>query len=198
MAGLAIEFWWERPKDRELRDVRLHATVATLSAQPNVVAASHAVQRILELMYRDGVNMTGISIPGLTFSMAKFEKVNWSHALMNGVDFACPELDAFGRGYSDDPKRKPQPCAELAGARFFGTAMSSVRFHRTDISRAIFYGAKLSGIEAKEVDFRAARFVSEDDPNYILDPFRDLSPFSLLIFLVGSEHFVQLRPSFGI
>ncbi|MCY3701506.1 MAG: pentapeptide repeat-containing protein [Rhodospirillales bacterium] len=187
MAGLAYEFWWERPKDRELRDVRLHAAVATLSAQPNVVAASHAVQRILELMHRDGVNMTGISIPNLTFIMAKFEEVDWSNALMNSVDFACPELDTFGRTYSNNLEWKPQPCAELAGARFLGTALSSVRFHRADISHAILYGARLSGVEAKEVDFSDARFVSENDPNYILGifgslpwPFRFRAPPSFL------------------
>ena len=179
MAGLAYEFWHERPKDRELRDVRLHATVATLSAQPNPVV-SHAVQRILELMHRDGVDMTGISIPGIAFRMAAFEGVDWSNALMDGVDFTCPKLDSRGQPYGGESKGSSTPCATLRDARFLGTALSSARFQRTDISRTIFFGARLSGVKAKEVDFSAARFVAKNESNLrqALTSIRFPPPFS--------------------
>ena len=185
MAAVIFEFWFERPRDRELRDVQLHATVAELATRGNVNETSHAVQRILELMHRDGVDMSGISIPKVTIRMAEFENADWSNAYMNAVNFACTQsiLDALAATDRQNTPKDPILCAHLSRARFNGANLRAARFqranlsnagftgadlteaefHRADLSHTRLFRARLTAIKARDVNFSHSRFRSDDD-----------------------------------
>ena len=185
MAGVSWEFWYERPAERELQNTRLHVTVASLSAQPRTAATSHAVRKILTLMHRRGIDMTGISFSGVTFRMAEidlgdrlaeFDRVNWSDAHMHGVAFVCSEqisdpyvsdgmfrlLWMFSeKSQAVGPQRRP--CVHLRYAHFDRAFLQNVEFQRTDLSYASFTNARLTGFKAEDVNFSNARFVKQSD-----------------------------------
>ena len=194
MAAVIFEFWFERPRDRELRDVQLHATVAELAAHGNVNATSQAVQRILELMHREGVDMTGISVPKVTIRMAEFENVDWSNAHMYATKFGCTQsiLDALAAPDQQNVPKKTALCADLRGAYFNGANLRTALFQRAGLSHARFISADLTeaelqwadmsharlfradvtAIKAHYVDFSHARFKSDDEPRVAFRWFR--------------------------
>lgn len=174
MGAVFHEFVFETPRDRALRDVRLHATVADLSSRANTNAASHAAQKILGLMHRDRVDMTGISVSGITFRMAEFEHADWSDAQMDDAEFICADrgsavahLDLPWQGQGLIAKPQP-PCTRLRHARFHGASLRNVRFQQADLTYANFVNARLSGLSAEVVDFSDAEFLDRERGwNYI-------------------------------
>ena len=169
IGAVVFEFWVKLPQDQDLRDIQLHATVATLSAEENKDTISPAVQRLLVLMHREGVDMRGISIPDITLRMADFDHVDWSESYMNGTKFACSELvgddvpiQQVLSAFTDSPSTllgKGRRCAHLRYAHFDGATLRNVRLKRADLSHATFSGTQLAGFEAVDVDFSYARFV---------------------------------------
>ena len=144
MLAVLYEIRFQLPKDRDLRDAQLHATVATLAAGENVDVTGFAVQKVMALMHKDGVDMTGISFPNVTFYMAAFDRVNWSDAYMRNVEFKCTDrayelIDGSG----DDGTATFDPCAKLRNAKFLGSLMRRVRFHYADLASANFSDAVL-------------------------------------------------------
>ena len=190
MGAVFWEFGIERQRDRELRDVRLHATVAELAGHENIAATSPAVQKILGLMHRDGVDMTGISVPNVIFRTAVFEDVDWSDSQMEAVAFTCTQLVLqILRSPEVRNKAHRLTCARLTNARFHGANLQAARFHRADLSRAEFFHAQLSGMTAEETDFSHARFVDESSRKYPLP--------SIVRFLVPAVLFNCYKPAPG-
>ena len=180
MLAVLNEFWIQRPKDRDLRNAQLHATVATLTASDNIEVTEVAVQKILTLMHKDGVDMTGISIPNVTFYMAAFEDIDWSDAYMNDVEFACTDrMYSLINNYDDEnTARRLVPCAILKGATFSGTLMRRTRFNYADLSssdlteavldkarindsvlsNSNFSRSDMSGVQIERSDFSGSNF----------------------------------------
>lgn len=185
MAGVAWEFWTQRPAERDLRNIELHATVASLSAQPRTEATSYAVRKILGLMHQRGADMTGIAFPEVSFRMAEvnlgdrrgeFDNVNWTDAHMNGVEFSCSERIQELLSGIDHPVfrafstiTRPSgptrlPCIHLRHGQFDGASLQDIRFSQTDLSYASFTNARLTGLKAENVNFFSSRFVGEFKP----------------------------------
>ena len=146
MLAVLYEFRIQSPKDRHLRDVQLHATVATLATNEDVDVTGYAVQKIMALMHKDGADdiMTGISVPNVTFYMADFEDVDWSDVYMNRVEFACTErMYDLIDDYDDNGTAKLEPCANLKGATLSGSIMKRARFNYADLDDSNFKGAVL-------------------------------------------------------
>ena len=169
MGTVVHEFGIERPRDRELRDVRLHATVATVANEANKEAASHVVQRILALMHRERADMRGISIPGITFRTAKFVGVDWSDAYMRGVAFRCTDREEenieqreyreiWGNQEPDAVAGKLVVCSRLKGARFTGAHLIGAKFYHTDLSHSRLNHANLTEATFYDVDSSDATF----------------------------------------
>ena len=157
MLAVLYEFGIQRPKDRELRDVQLHATLAELATSEDIRAdaAATAVRNILEVMHAEKADMTGIVIPGLTFRMtevADFEGADWSDAELSGTSFLCSDrlLAAIENG------EKAGWCANLREARLKGSNLTRARFEHTDFSGADFAGAVLLAIKFKHSEFSGA------------------------------------------
>lgn len=189
MLAVMNEFWVERPKDRDFRDVRLHAAIATLASHENSDATSGAVQKVLGLMHEDKVDMTAISIPNVLFRMADFDVADWSDAYMKAVSFEC--TDRFRRLIKDhEPNEaKLRPCAQLRHAQFFGATLrdaqfdyanlSNARFNNADLTEAAFehtvlteaefYGATLSGIEILSASLSKAKFSNRTTRSAVFD-----------------------------
>ena len=204
MGGIALEIWVVLPAERKLDNVRLHATVASLSTLGHTEETSYAVQKILSLMHRNGVDMTGISFPGVKFrmaeidhadptkrftGMAEFDGVNWSDAHMNGVNFGCSKRIKDLQGYSLShpffvilstipiPASGPlrYPCMHIRYGRFDGASLQDVRFQQVDLSYASFAYAKLTGLKAQDTNFFGTRFLGSVKPT----PFSEMLHFPI-------------------
>ena len=110
---LIIQF----PKDRRLWDAQLHVTIATLATGDNVDVTGHAIQKIMELLYKDGNDdiMIGISVPHARFYLADFEGVDWSDAYMENVEFTCTDGVADEISNRSKDRDKVRYCANLQG-----------------------------------------------------------------------------------
>jgi len=160
MGAVFWEFGIERQRDRDLRNVRLHATVAELAGHDDTAATSPAVQKILGLMHRDGVDMTGISVPNVVFRMVALDNVDWSDSNMTAVTFTCAQhVLQMLRSLDARIDAHHLACARLRRARFHGADLRAAQFYRTDLARAEFFHTRLSGISAENTDFSYAGFV---------------------------------------
>ena len=196
VAAVLYEFWIQIPADRELQNVRLHAMVASLSDQPQKETTSYAVRKILGLMRRNEVDMTGISFPGSVFRMADvdqenrkgaFHGIDWSDAYMNEVEFSCSrlitDLHKLPIFLALIPPRSVGPksdyCVDLRHASFDGASLQNIYFRRTNLSHATFSAARLAGLRAENVNFSHARFVKD------LESLSFLSVYHLPLFNCG-------------
>ena len=163
MLAVLYEFQFQRPKDRDLRDVELHATVATLATNQDVDITGYAVQKIIALMHKDGVDMTGISVPNVTFFMADFENVDWSDVYMNRVEFACTDrMYDLIDDYDDNGTGKLEPCANLKGATFSGSLMRRARFNYANLAGSNFNGAVLEEARVNDSILSNSDFAGTD------------------------------------
>ena len=159
MLAVLYEFRIQSPKDRHLRDVQLHATIATLATNEDVDVTGYAVQKIMALMHEDGVDMTGISVPNVTFYMADFEDANWSDAYMNRVEFACTgRIYDLIDDYDDNETVKLKPCANLKGATLSGSIMNRVRFNYANLIGSYFKDAVLDEARVNDSIFSGSDF----------------------------------------
>ena len=148
------EFQIQRPKDRELRDLGLHATLAEFAASKVIdkgVAAT-AVRKILEVMYAEKADMTGIVIPGLTFQMAEeldLEGVDWSDADLSGTSFLC--TDNFQAAIVAG--EETGPCTNLKKAKLEDIDLTQARFEFADFSGADFSGTELEATVFQDSNF---------------------------------------------
>ena len=160
MLAISYEFGIKRLKDRDLREVQLHATVATLAADKEIEVTGFAVDKILSLMHREKVDMTGISFPNVIFYMAEFEVVDWSDAFMKGVEFTCTDRHFYSIRHHDGEKGTPTltPCAKLKGSIFSGSFMREMRFHYADLSGSDFTDAALDRVRINDSSFSYSNF----------------------------------------
>lgn len=165
MAAVIHEIKIQLPKDRNLRDVHLHATIATLATVEDADLARHSIQKIMELMHKDGDDdvMKGMFVPAVTFFMADFEGINLSDAYMEDVGFTCTDqvFDEMDDN-SNDTDDKEEPCASLQKATFSGSMMDGVEFQYANLHEANFYNSRLDEIHIEnsilsKSDFSKAR-----------------------------------------
>ena len=117
----------------------------------------------MALMHKDGVDMTGISVPNVTFYMADFEGVNWSDAYMSRVEFACTDRIYLLIYDSDDnAPTKLDPCAKLKGARFSGSFMRRARFNYANLAGSYFNGAALDEASISDSILTDSEFAGSD------------------------------------
>ena len=162
MSVVFFEFGIQRPKDRDLRDVQLHATIATLATNKEVEDTSPAVQKLLAFMHQESVPMTGISIPNVFLKMPAFDNVDWSDAYMRGVQFVCTERLYRLIDDHDPSMPKFDPCVRLRHAYFNGTTLRNARFEYADLSHAKFNAADLTEVEIDNAAFVDAEFIGAD------------------------------------
>lgn len=175
MAGVAYEFWYQRPQDRDLRDARLHATIAQLVPQDKREGAGLPVIKILGLLHEDGSDTTDVSVPETTFRMVALAGANLSGAYMRKTEFLCSDwaYDLIG-----EDGEKSVPCAHLRGVDLTGATLDYARFDYADLRNAIlmraslrharienslltdaqFDRADMSGVRVKSSDFTRAKF----------------------------------------
>ena len=175
MAGVAYEFWYQRPQDRELRDARLHATIAQLVPQDKREGAGLPVIKILRLLHDDGSDTTDVSVPGMIFRMAALAGMDLPGAYMRNTEFLCSD-----RAYDlirEDGER-PEPCARLRRVNLAGATLDYARFDYADLRNAHLarasirharienslltdaklHRADMSAIRVKSSDFSRAEF----------------------------------------
>ena len=160
MMAILYEFGIQRPKDRDLRDAQLYASVATLAAAEDPEVSERAVHKILALLHLEGVDMTGMSFPGVTFRMSDFEGVDWAHAFMEGVEFACTDRMYDLIDEHDNKEDPPQLglCANLKGANFSGAYMRRLMIRYADLSDSDFTHASLREAFIKYALFTGSKF----------------------------------------
>ena len=187
MLAVLYEFRVMFPEDRELRNVQLHSTLASLATADDIEDASIAIQKITALMHQRKVDMTGISIPGVVFHLAISEyggvdwsNVNWSNTYMKGVNFACTDrMNEMIKNYDGNGEtEKLKLCASLKNANFSGANLTRVEFSYTDLddsefilatlnqatiensifTNSDFSKAEMSGIKIKYSDFSGSDF----------------------------------------
>lgn len=159
MAGVAYEFWYQRPQDRELRDARLHATIAELVPQDKREGAGLPVLKILSLLHEDGSDTTDVSVPETTFQMAALAGANLSGAYMRKTEFLCADwaYDLLG-----DDEERPEPCARLRGVNLTGATLDYARFDYADLRNADLVRASLRHARIENSLLTDARFDRAD------------------------------------
>ena len=158
MLAVLHEFWVQRPKDRDIRNAQLYAAVATLADSKEVEVTEYAVHKVMALMHREGVDMTGISFPNVSCYMAAFNGVDWSDAYMRKVKFVCTDRVNYLIREYDDTAKKLDFCAKLKGARFSGGILRGVRFEYSDLAGAEFSDAELGEVRIDNSVLSGANF----------------------------------------
>ena len=183
MGAVVHEFGIERPKDRALREAQLRASIANLVVGANVEVVGGPIQKIMNLLQDENLDMTGISVPGVAFRMAAFENVDWSGADMTLSKFVCSDrvYDLLGPTSPDDGP--VEPCARLRNTNFASATLDYAVFDSADLRDSDFRraylrvaeirgsvatGAKfsrsvLSGIQISDSDFTGVEFGTARD-----------------------------------
>ena len=158
--GKAVhQFGFESPKDRAIEEARLRTEIERMRAAPNGDATGIAIQKIMNVLRDEGLDMKGISIPNVVLKMAVFEDVDWTSADMTGTEFLCSDEVYHGLGPFSPPDVRFEPCARFRDADFLHTTLDHALFDYADLRDADFERAYLRVAEIRGAVATGANFV---------------------------------------
>ena len=147
--GTVYQFGYEHPTERAMREAELRATIERLRVGQDGEAAGTAIQKIMNVLRDEELDMQGILIPNVVLKMAVFEDVDWSSADLTATEFLCSDEVYHGLGVFSPPDIRFEPCARFRGTDFLHATLDYARFDYADLRDADFERAYLRVAEIR-------------------------------------------------
>ena len=161
---LYIEFGFQRPQEREVRNAQLLAQIADLSSgnEEKKATTSPAVKNIMQLLARENVPMEGISVQRMILKKAELEnailtEANLRKAKLSGSNLTGAELT--GAELTD---------AELTDAELTDAELTDAELADAELVRADLTDADLISANLTKADLTSVKLTSADLTDAVL------------------------------
>ena len=155
---LYIEFGFQRPQEREVRNAQLLAQIADLSSgnEEKKATTSPAVKNIMQLLARENVSMEGISVPRMNLYDALLADADLTRATLTETNLYNADLtdaDLTDANLID---------ADLIDADLIGTRLIDADLTKADLNNATLTGANLAFADLIDADLTGADLTGAD------------------------------------
>ena len=131
VAGVAMFYfdYGDRKTDRAVRRATMLATMVQVAAATKDEEIQNSVVPILEIMVRDGMDLSGLPLPGVNLSRAILSDANLNEANLAGADLSEAKLSGANLSVAN------LSGAHLRWADLFGANLSRANLSGADIGK---------------------------------------------------------------